>query len=270
MRLVVISFCILYLSACARGPHYGSVGSQVHDSAKLELSARFESDLCSDHFSYLRIAVVNPTSEWQTVASTAIRLPYASHQFEVITGDRLESWARAMINKKRRDTLNEILATSAALKIASIGLNSDSKLANDAGGAIASGILLTRANQAIDQASYGPRSLEDSKHILARDFEVPPGGDLNFWVVMRADTDAPLMSYLPLSYTDKHQVRQSVVMPLDNYRKCNWQMDRRRFLNTWWEENDHGYRTRDERKPSYSVLERMYQENSENTVSQYP
>ncbi len=270
MRFIIAAAFILGIAACARGPHYGTPGTQVHDSAELELSARFEGDLCNDHFSYLRIAVVNPSSEWQTVSSTAIRLPYASTQFEIVTGDRLESWAQATINRKRREILNEVLMTSSALKIASIGLKSDSRLSKSAGAALSTGILLTRADEAIDQASYGPRSLEDSSHILARDFEVPPGGDLNFWVVMYAEADAPLMSYLPISYTDKHQIRQSVVMPLDNYRSCSWQMERRRFLSNWWEENDHGYRPRNEQKPSYSILERMYQENTEETGSRHP
>ncbi|MFL0808653.1 MAG: hypothetical protein K6L60_15325 [Oceanobacter sp.] len=209
------------------------------------ITAKFKNNLCSDYFAYIKFSVHNPHNEWLKMNDLSLLFPYSrnSDDFEVVVGDRLAAWGDATVNRKRVEQYNDYMTGALTMVVGAALINEG----NDNAKKLGAGLIGTRlardgvvAYRNERSQAVTPVSTSQNQHILANDILVPPGSSRQYWLLVRAEDRAPLMSYISLGYKDAEQAQHYAVVPLDKWNRCEWQKPRKRFLEAWGKENELG------------------------------
>lgn len=235
------------LSGCAShklGPQAVFVSPEDKQNPPLEISAAFRKDLCSPNVAYVAVSVRNPHDEWQTLRNVQLHHPYAEHYdedaFGVLSGRELIAWADALELQAIRFQHNARLAKVAVNSVTRLMMNSDDRKVQAIGATIAIADTAHRVSQQVAQSAREASMPvgDNSNHLYADELIIPPKMDRVFWITLKANRDAPLMSWLSAEYEDQHGQRHQFMAGLDNWDECSWQEDRRLTLRNWGLDNN--------------------------------
>ena len=240
---LLTSLVLLTLQGCAShkiGPEATFVSEADRNNPPLEVSASFRDDLCGYSLGYLVVSIRNPSSEWRRMNATELSFPYNSDaDFHVVGGRDLLAWADAQSLKAKRETHNAAMARLAVRTVSRVMMASDNDSVAKTGAVMTLG----------EKGAYAGQSIIDSKkqasapagngsnHLLAGELIIPPKMDRTFWVLLNADSEAPLLNWLAVSYQDENQQTHQFVTVPSHQEQCRWQQDRVRFLEDWGLEN---------------------------------
>jgi hypothetical protein len=232
---VFVTFALLLLGGCASS-HLGSYAqfdSVDGDISPLQISARFDGRACSDYFAYIDISIHNPSSQWQKVKDVDFKLPsWGGGNISVMQGDRLAGWAKS---ERRRRLKNEHNASLANLAVSAIGVGlmvSDNENTRNAGAALAIGSIASAKAKGVssDLNTVETARSTAQNYFVDNDIEIAPGMTRQFWLVLNANDDAPLMASLRASFHDNSGVQQVFSARLANWQACSWQGERKKYL----------------------------------------
>ena len=234
MKFLLILISILSLAGCA-SPTLGPIASYESSSVKpkLDISGRFDTDMCSDRFAYLNVSVENKSSEWKKLSNLKIMFPYGQgNEYEIVRGEKLKSWAIAEEARQGRKNHNSQLARLAAVGLGAGLLRSSNANSNKAGVAVISGAVVS------DQANRIAKNrnaveVGSSQHILQGDLLIPPKMDRQYWVLLSANNDAPLMDHIKLAFQDEARNNHRAKINMANWASCKWQKARIKNLKNW-------------------------------------
>jgi len=222
------------------------------------ITATFKNNLCSDYFAYIKFSVHNPHNEWLKMNDLSLLFPYSRNgdDFEVVVGDRLAAWGDATVNRKRVEQYNDYMTGALTMVVGAALINEG----NDNAKKLGAGLIGTRlardgvvAYRNERSQAVAPVSTSQNQHILANDILVPPGSSRQYWLLVRAEDRAPLVSYISLGYKDAEQAQHYAVVPLDTWSRCEWQKPRKRFLRAWGDENQMGVKVGDGHNVRYEA-----------------
>jgi hypothetical protein len=239
MRKFLLILAITYLTGCASNKlgDFASISSpdQSSSSSPLKISARFSPYHCSDYFAYLDFSIENPTSKWQKLSGLELSFPYQSNDlFSVIKGERLALWREGEAHRQKQQRHNDGLT---ALAVAGIGLGLmavDNDAAQIAGAALYAGNAVGEIGEDI---AKNVNQIETAapvfgNYLVGRNLEIPPGMTRKFWVVLSADEQAPLMASIGGEFESSDGMQQAFKMPLEGWESCQWQGERKDFLQS--------------------------------------
>lgn len=234
MKFSIFFLCTFLLGGCASSQFskhdakYSSLEDQA--SPPLFVTSRFNSQLCSRYFGYVNFSVVNPSGDWKRLDNVSLGFPFSNSQFEVVEGKKLKAWADAISRQSGRDNHNAQLANLASgilgLGLLEKGNSSQKKM----GVAVLAGRAVAASSERISNQRETAET-QVSSHILANDVDIPPGMDKQYWILLRAKNDAPLLGDLVVNYDDENGVKHSFITHLKNWRNCSWQQARKNYLN---------------------------------------
>ena len=256
LPLALLGGCASSTRIAEREATFLSEDDQKNPPAKI--TAKFKNDLCSDYFAYIKFSVYNPHNEWLEMNDLSLLFPYSRNgdDFEVVVGDRLAAWGDATVNRKRVEQYNDYM-TGALTMVVGAALISEG---NDNAKKLGAGLIGTRlahdgvvAYRNERAQAVSPVSTSQNQHILSGDVLIPPGSTRQYWLLVRAEDTAPMMSYISLGYNDAEQAQHYAVIPLDNWNRCEWQQSRKRFLRAWGDEHQMGVKVGDGRNVRYEA-----------------
>lgn len=222
------------------------------------ITAKFKNNLCSDYFAYIKFSVHNPHNEWLKMNDLSLLFPYSRNgdDFEVVVGDRLAAWGDATVNRKRVEQYNDYMTGALTMVVGAALINEG----NDNAKKLGAGLIGTRlardgvvAYRNERSQAVAPVTTSQNQHILANDILVPPGSSRQYWLLVRAEDRAPLMSHISLGYKDAEQAQHYAVVPLDTWNRCEWQKPRKRFLRAWGDEHQMGVKVGDGHNVRYET-----------------
>lgn len=210
--------------------------SNVENGSKSDLliSGRFYGGACSEHFAYLDFSVENPTSSWQKLNNIEFSFPFgANDQFAIIEGERLAQWKKAESIRRTQQEYNAGVGTLVVGLIGAVLIAaSEDDPGSDTGkvGAVlysgaAISSIASDVSTDVNRLEVAPSN--PANYFANQQIEIPPGLTGKFWMVVSADSDAPLMGWLNASYDDNSGVRQAFKVPLGNWNTCRWQAARK-------------------------------------------
>ena len=207
-------------------------------SVAADITARYESQLCDEGFAYITFAISNTSNEWLELKKPSLVFPYADeiNDFEVVTGGRLAAWARAETAELEAASFNQSVLSGLAMGVGVIMMNKTNDNTRKAGASLVGASLLGRGIEAFNSQyrnASSPVSMKDNQHILSGNILVPPQKSLQYWVVLHATKNAPLMGYVSLGFDAGDNQRHYAVTPLTNWPQCHWQEARKEFLEEW-------------------------------------
>lgn len=227
---------ITLLSGCASSK-LGSYANYVDAEGRfydgpLNVSARFETQACSSAFGYISLSLENKESDWKDIKDLRLHLPYQSNEFNVVQGNQLLAWFDAEGGRQARNQHNANLGHLAVRAVGEGLMASESSLAKSTGAGLqlASAVGVISSNKR--QAERG-----GSNHLMAGDIKLPPKMDRQFWLLLGAKADAPLMNWIGLSYFDEHNMEHMLRIELDNWFRCSWQESRKKAVWSWAKKN---------------------------------
>lgn len=235
MKHSILLICAVFLSGCASNQFSSDIAkySSIEDQASppLLVTSKFNSQLCSRYFGYVNFSVVNPSSDWKRLNNVSLEFPFSSNdQFAVIKGEKLSAWADASSRQQGRNSHNTQMANMAAgiigLGLIAKGNNTQKKV----GAALLTGSAMTSSAQNIVNQREVVET-RSSNHILANDAYIPPGMDRQYWLLLTAQDEAPLLGQLNVNYEDENGMKHSFTTQVNGWEDCGWQEYRKAILN---------------------------------------
>lgn len=240
VKLILFFTYIFLLTGCASST-LGPIATYESKSIKpqLDISGRFNTDMCSDNFAYLNLSIENKSTEWKKLQDLKLIFPYGQrNKFEIVLGEKLASWAVAEEARQGRENHNSQMAKLAAAGLGIGLLGSSNSRSSVAGAAIVSGVVASneaeRISNSKEQAEAG-----NSQHILQGDLLIPPKMDRQYWLLLSAHPDAPLMDHIKLAYQDENKNSHRFKVEMTNWTGCKWQRNRIKQLKDWAMANRH-------------------------------
>lgn len=236
MRSLWIILSVVLFAGCA-SPSFGPEATYLLPATKpkLKITSRYNGAMCTESFAHLSISIENKSDRWKELKNLELAFPYQSKdQFEIVQGERLESWAIAEEARQGRNNHNSKLARMAAAGTADHLLQSETSEGKAIGGAIGTALISSQINREARMAE-----IAKSQYLFQDQLIVPPNMDRQYWFVLSDKKDAPLMDHFEISYIDENGNNQRFNVPLDNWFKCRWQKERVSELKTWALVNQH-------------------------------
>ena len=216
--VVRMSFLVILASGCA-SVHTGQDAQQVlaGETPKpgvtkggLRISGEEDTAHSSLYFGLINLTFENKSDKWINISNLRISFlkKTADAKAEVLVGNRLANWAEATqrLDLIRRHNRQVALGTLGVVGVvgAGVGASKGANLAEGAGEAAAIGSLTSLA---ITDLADHVRDLENpdlvpANHLLAGDFEVPPGLFVKrFIVIDTSHENTPKLEKLRMTYT---------------------------------------------------------------------
>lgn len=250
----------LFVAGCA-SQHLGPEATLTDPEQylPLRLSATYQPQVCSGYFGYLTFSLTNRSPEWLRFRSARVSFPYQSEEeIRVIVGEDLDTWQDSRVLMVNREGYN---ANLMSLVITAAGLAmimSDDKEVQTVG---AGALIMNEAIQVGEELrdeyreAQHPLSLEPNKHLLNGAITIPPLMDRQYWLLLNSSASAPLLTELILTLADWDGVDYEYRIPLNNWKSCGWQMERKAMLENWAREA--GYTTRGFDRSSGDMIQRV-------------
>ena len=272
LPLALMSGCASSTRIAEREATFLSLADRANPPS--EITATFKQDLCSDYFSYIKFAINNPHNEWLTMNDVSLFFPYSQNRedFDVVVGDRLAAWIDSTTARQRVEQYNDAVSGALTMVVGAALINEGNDNARKMGAGLIGARLISdgvSAHQGLQSEVSAPTSTDQNQHILSGDILIPPGSARQYWLLLHASDDAPLMGYISLRYTDPDGEEHHAVVPLDNWRQCGWQQERKQMLWEWGREQEMGRKTDYNGRTSYNptailpVVEAKYQKQQE-------
>ena len=265
--LLVSLLPLALLGGCASSSHIAEreatfLSEDDQKNPPARITATFKDNLCSEYFAYIKFSFHNPRNEWLKMAAPSVLFPYTrnSDDFEIVVGDRLAAWGDATVNRKRVEQYNDYMTGALTMVVGAALINEG----NDNAKKLGAGLIGTRlardgvvAYKNERSQAVAPVSTSQNQHILANDILVPPGSSRQYWLLVRAEDRAPLMSYISLGYKGEDRQQRYAVIPLDNWNRCEWQQSRKQLLLDWKLEQTTGADSYGSKKALYEAQKRL-------------
>lgn len=256
LPLALMTGCVSSTKIAEREATFLSAADQANPPS--QITAIFKDDLCSDYLAYIKFSIHNPHNRWLNMQNLSLFFPYTEDRddFEVVVGDRLAAWIDSTSNRKRVGRYNDYVTGALTMVVGAALINEG----NDNARKLGAGMIGTRlvndavaAEKNLRSEISAPRTTDQNQHILTGDIMIPPGSARQYWLLLRASNDAPMMSYISLRYEDTDDSEHYAVIPLDNWKQCGWQQERKRMLRAWGSEQEMGRRIENEGRVSYDA-----------------
>ncbi|MFT6632109.1 MAG: hypothetical protein ACJAS4_002071 [Bacteriovoracaceae bacterium] len=166
-----------------------SVNGKISEApADIKVTAHYDNEYSTKHFSYLQVEFGNKSDEWKDI--TKVILNVEGDSIKIILGQRLDDWTRAIQNKVAVDRQNLQMALGVLAVGSAVAAGSSAQSGNYTNTAVFSTVMAGAAvasdvNRLTDSISDLERAQIFPKSHLYSPFSLPPGLVNKRWILIQ-------------------------------------------------------------------------------------